>query len=137
MSVSEKSKVNVVLFDGVCNLCNGSVDFVIRHELKNTLKFASLQSEYGKEIIAKFNLEIVPDSILFFTDDQLYAKSGAVLRISQYLKNPVRLISVFRILPIKLMDKIYDIVARNRYKWFGKKDSCRIPTFEEKEKFLG
>jgi len=128
---------NVVLFDGVCNLCNTSVDFLVRNEKGNALLFASLQSEVGQKLIERGEHKEVPDSILFYKDGVLYDRSNAVLRVSQFLRFPFRLSSIFFIIPRPLRDLVYQWIARNRYKWFGKKETCRIPTAAEKGKFLG
>ena len=128
---------NVVLFDGVCNLCNSSVDFIVRHERSNTLKFASLQSKVGKRIVLESGLEEVPDSILFYRGGKLYVRSTAVLMVAGFLSFPWMLAVVFRIFPRVLRDAAYKTIADNRYKWFGKRDTCRVPTSAEQAKFLG
>lgn len=127
---------NIILFDGVCSLCNTSVDFIIRHENGSGLYFASLQSDIGKEIIAKTAMAEVPDSILFYTNGVLLAESSAVFAISRHLKFPFALATVFNILPKFLCDAVYRLIARNRYRWFGKRDTCRVPTSAERGKFL-
>lgn len=128
---------NLVLFDGVCSLCNASVDSVMRKENGNALKFASLQSDIGKEIIKKCGLEQVPDSILFYSEGTLYAESDAVLQIVKFLKMPYSWSVVFRLVPRMVRDGAYRLIARNRYRWFGKRDTCRVPTVQEREKILG
>lgn len=137
MKLDDKQIENVVLFDGVCTLCNSSVDFIVRHEKGNELLFASLQSDIGQNIIATSSLDIVPDSILFYTDEKLFSKSTAVLKIAKSLNIPYSLVRVFIIIPKGIRDLVYDWIARNRYRWFGKKETCRIPTPEERAKFLG
>ena len=127
----------IVLFDGVCNLCNASVDFIVKRERNNKLRFASLQSELGQQIITKYVDGEAPDSILFLEDGKLYTQSTAALRVSTYLKFPWCLIGFLRIFPSKLRDYVYNFIAANRYKWFGKKETCRLPTEEERKKFLG
>jgi predicted DCC family thiol-disulfide oxidoreductase YuxK len=128
---------NVVLFDGVCNLCNSSVDFIVSHERRDTLKFASIQSEVGKKIVKESGISEVPDSILFYTGGKLYVRSTAVLMVAGFLSFPWMLAVVFRIIPRFLRDAAYKTIAANRYKWFGKRDTCRVPTSAEREKFLG
>ncbi|MFB1003059.1 MAG: DCC1-like thiol-disulfide oxidoreductase family protein [Bacteroidia bacterium] len=128
---------NLVLFDGVCSLCNGSVDLIVRNENGNALKFASLQSDLGKEVIKKSGLENVPDSILFYSEGTLYAESDAVLRVVKFLKMPYNWLVVFRVMPRMIRDGMYRLIARNRYRWFGKRDTCRVPTAQEREKILG
>lgn len=127
----------VVLFDGVCNLCNASVDFIIRRDRKGRLRFAALQSEAAKTFLG--NLEIpksLPDSILFYENEKLYSRSAAVLRIASYLGFPWVLAKIFIIIPAFVRDAVYDFVARNRFRWFGKKETCRMPTQEERGRFL-
>jgi predicted DCC family thiol-disulfide oxidoreductase YuxK len=128
---------NLILFDGVCSLCNGSVDLIVRNENGNALKFASLQSDLGKEVIKKSGLENVPDSILFYSEGTLYAESDAVLRVVKFLKMPYNWLVVFRVMPRMIRDGMYRLIARNRYRWFGKRDTCRVPTAQEREKILG
>ncbi len=128
---------NIVLFDGVCNLCNSSVDLIITNENGNKLKFASLQSEVGRQIIARAKLEEVPDSILFYKDGKLSFKSKAVMEVSGFLKSPYSWVRIFQVVPNTFLDIFYDLIARNRYRWFGKKETCRVPTLKERAKFLG
>jgi len=130
--------MTVVLFDGVCNLCNGSVNWLIDHDTKNQFQFASLQSDYGKKVVAQFNLKgDYLDTVLLLQDDQVYMRSEAVLRICKKLGGGYSLLYGFVIVPAFIRDFFYNIVARNRYRWFGKQDACRIPTPELKAKFLG
>lgn len=138
MSDFKKNKNNyVILFDGVCNFCNSSVNFIIDNDKNNTFKFASLQSEYGRKLLEKFNLPIDSFSTLILTDgNSFYTRSTAALLISKHLKFPHNLYYVFIIVPPFIRNLFYNIVARNRYKWFGKKDACRIPTPEERNKFI-
>ncbi|MEN8697375.1 MAG: DCC1-like thiol-disulfide oxidoreductase family protein [Bacteroidia bacterium] len=128
---------NVVLFDGVCSLCNASVDFIIRHEKGDKLTFASLQSDVGKAIIEKSGVEVIPDSILLYNDGKLLVESTAVLCIARFLKRPYSWLNFLSIVPMNIRDTVYRLVARNRYKWFGKRDTCRIPTPQERDKLLG
>lgn len=138
MSDFTKNKNNyVILFDGVCNFCNSSVNFIIDNDIKNTFKFASLQSEYGRKLLKKFNLPVDSFSTLILTDgNSFYTRSTAALLISKHLKFPHNLYYVFIIVPPFIRNLFYNIVARNRYKWFGKKDACRIPKPEERNKFI-
>lgn len=130
--------MTVVLFDGVCNLCNGSVNWLIDHDTKNQFQFASLQSDYGKKVVAQFDLKgDYLDTVLLLEDDQVYMRSEAILRIGKKLGGGYSLLYGFVIVPSFIRDFFYNIVARNRYGWFGKQDTCRIPTPELKAKFLG
>jgi len=131
------NKDSVILFDGVCNLCNSSVNFIIDRDKKKLFRFASLQSDAGKELLKKYGSDSENlDSVVIVTNDKLYKKSSAALKIASMLPAPYPLISVFRIIPIYMRDKIYDYIAANRYKWFGKKDSCRMPDADLKSRFL-
>ena len=133
----ENKKHKVILFDGVCNLCNNSVTFVIKKDPGNKFKFAALQSDAGKELVQKFHIDTDnTDSIVLIDGDKAYVKSTAALRIAKELKGAWPLLYGFIILPTFLRNWVYDWVARNRYRWFGKMDSCMIPTPELQEKFL-
>ncbi len=130
--------MSVVLFDGVCNLCNGSVNWLIDHDKKNQFQFASLQSDYGKKVVAQFNLKgDYLDTVLLLEDGKVYMRSEAVLRIGKKLGGGYSLLYGFVIIPAFVRDFFYNIVARNRYRWFGKQDACRMPTPELKANFLG
>ena len=128
---------NVVLFDGVCNLCNTSIDFIVRNEKENHLLFASLQSDVGQEILASQNVKHIPDSIVYFTNGELHFKSEAVLTVAKHLNFPYSLLSLLGFIPLAVRDIVYDWVAHNRYRIFGKKETCRVPTPAERKKFLG
>ena len=128
----------IILFDGVCNLCNSSVIKVIKHDKKEVFLFAPLQSEIGQKIQKELNLNAKDmDSIILYIPNQAYyKKSSAALRIMNEFGGLWKLTQIFRILPPAFNNIFYDIIAKNRYKWFGKKDSCMIPTPELKAKFL-
>lgn len=127
----------IILFDGVCNLCNSSVNFIIDHDKNDVFKFASLQSDAGQELLKKFDLSTKDfDSIIFVDNGKFYTKSSAVLRIVKDFPGLWKLLYASIIIPPFIRNFIYEIIANNRYKWFGKKDSCRIPTPELKSKFL-
>jgi predicted DCC family thiol-disulfide oxidoreductase YuxK len=128
---------NIVLFDGVCNLCNRSVDFIIRNEKSYKLQFASLQSDVGKSIVSKSGLDEIPDSVMLYVDGKLLVRSDAVLAISTYLKRPYAYGTIFKYVPKVLRDSVYNLIAKNRYRWFGKKETCRVPSADERERFLG
>src|SRR5210317_331358 len=113
----------VILFDGICNLCNRSVKFILTNESKPQFLFASIQSDAAKNILLHYNIKnIDPSSILLLANDKVYHKSEAVLEICKSLKRPWNLFTIFKFLPVSFRDKIYQVVARNRYRWFGKKD---------------
>ncbi|TQI70772.1 putative DCC family thiol-disulfide oxidoreductase YuxK [Gramella sp. Hel_I_59] len=132
------SKHKIILFDGVCNLCNNAVQFIIKHDRKDRFRFASLQSEIGKGLIEErgFDHEDLDSIMLIEPGVAYYRKSTAALEISRDLDGGYSLLKNFLFLPEGLRDSIYDLVASNRYKWFGKKDNCMIPTPELKSKFL-
>lgn len=128
----------IILFDGVCNLCNNSVNFIIKHDKKDVFRFASLQSEIGQKLVSERGLD--PDEldsiVLIEPGIAYYRKSTAALEISRELSGGYSLLKNFLFLPESLRDVVYDLVANNRYKWFGKQESCMIPTPELKAKFL-
>lgn len=115
----------VVLFDGICNLCNSSVRFILKHDAREQFLFSSLQSDASKKLLLHLNYKIREmNSILLVENGQIHEKSDAVLKIADGLRFPWNLATAIRVLPKKQRDKLYDFVARNRYKWFGKKDRC-------------
>ena len=127
----------IILFDGVCNLCNGAVTYIIKRDKKNLFKFAALQSEIGQQLISKFNIDTSKvDSIILIDGEKHYEKSSAALRIAKYLSGAYPLLFGFMVVPKFIRNAVYDYIAKNRYKWFGKKESCMIPTAELKSKFL-
>ncbi|MFD0762019.1 thiol-disulfide oxidoreductase DCC family protein [Lutibacter aestuarii] len=128
---------SIILFDGVCNLCNSSVNFIIKHDKKKYFLFASLQSDAAKEILLHHSLnKIIFDSIILIEDTIVYEKSTAVLRIAKKLNNGFQLLYIFILIPKILRDKIYDYIAKNRYKWYGKKNTCMLPSKDLKSRFL-
>ena len=127
----------VVLFDGVCNLCNGSVRFVIERDPHKHFQFAPLQSETATTLIGGTADPLaMPDSIVLVDDGRLYVRSTAALRIARRLRFPWPLIWVFMAVPRPLRDWVYDVIARHRYGWFGKRDTCMVPTKEIRDRFL-
>ncbi|HEY8403936.1 MAG TPA: thiol-disulfide oxidoreductase DCC family protein [Flavobacteriales bacterium] len=133
----DKKVEAIVLFDGVCNLCNGFVNWVIDRDPKAKVMFGSLQSEEAKWLLSKFGESPdYLDSIVAIKNDKLYKNSRAVLEICLTIGGVYKLMGVFLIVPNFIRDAVYKWVARNRYKWFGKSESCRIPTPELKSRFL-
>ena len=127
----------LLLFDGVCNLCNSAVQFVIKNDKKKQFHFSSLQSDAAKEILLQFgetNLDL--DSIILIIDEKKYSKSSAVLRVAKQLGGFYSIGIIFYIIPKFIRDKVYDFVAKNRYKWYGKRESCMLPSKELKNRFL-
>ncbi len=127
----------IILFDGVCNFCNASVNFAIKHDTKNYFLFAPLQSEKGKELLIKYNIDAeATDSFVLIEDDKAYIKSTAALRVVKHLNRLYPLMYTFIIVPSFIRNGIYDYVSRHRYKWFGRKESCMIPSEEVRNKFI-
>lgn len=127
----------IILFDGVCNLCNSTVQKVIENDDTNQFKFASLQSEFGQKFLEKNNLSTEEfNSIILVDGEKFYTRSDAALRIGKELKGIYKLSGVFFIFPKFIRDSVYDWISRNRYKWFGKQESCWLPTPELKQKFI-
>jgi predicted DCC family thiol-disulfide oxidoreductase YuxK len=128
---------SIILFDGICNFCNASVNKIIEHDKKNVFKFAAIQSDAGKIILTEFSIDTSKtDSILLIEKNTVFTKSTAVLKIAKQLSGLYKLSYAFIIIPLFIRDTIYDFIAKNRYKWFGKKESCMIPTKEVSGKFL-
>jgi len=138
MTIDLPNDKKLILFDGVCNLCNTTVQYVIKHDKKDIFRFAPLQSNIGQQIIETFNIDVEKtDSILLYSKPHgLKSKSSAALLIASKLGFPINLLTIFFIIPSFISNKIYDYIAKNRYKWYGKKESCMIPTKELKAKFL-
>jgi len=128
----------ILLFDGVCNLCNQSVQFIIKADKEGIFRFASLQSDFAKEHLKHFekateNLE----TIYLLKDEEICARSDAALEIAKELGGLWQLFYVFKIIPRPIRDAVYNLISRNRYRWFGKQESCMIPTPELRARFLG
>lgn len=127
----------VILFDGVCNLCNGAVQFIIKHDKKKVFRFASLQSETGQQLLVKYHLPLNElNSFILIENNKAYNRSTGALRVAKKLNGILPWLYGFIIIPKIFRDSIYDWVATNRYKWFGKKEECMIPTQELKARFL-
>jgi predicted DCC family thiol-disulfide oxidoreductase YuxK len=127
----------LILFDGVCNLCNTSVLFIIKRDSKSVFRFASLQSELGKTMLREFNLPVTElNSVLLIHNGKLYQKSNAALEITRHLRGLWPMFYGFMIIPAFIRNGFYNWIANNRYTWFGKKDACMIPTPELKSRFI-
>ncbi|MFF2445831.1 thiol-disulfide oxidoreductase DCC family protein [Neobacillus sp. NPDC058068] len=126
----------IILFDGVCNLCNSSVQFILKRDPNGTFKFASLQGEAGQSLLKKYGLNTNINSFVLLENGEIHLKSTAALRICRKLTGAWRLLAVFLIIPRSIRDLFYGIIAKNRYRWFGKKDSCMLPKPEWKSRFL-
>ena len=128
----------IILFDGVCNLCNSAVQFVIQHDKKDVFRFVALQSKLGQEILKHIgiNPKNIDSIILYEPGVAYYYKSQAALEIAKSLGGFFHFGTIFRIIPTGISNKLYDYIAKNRYKWYGKKESCILPTTALQEKFL-
>ncbi|HEU4496383.1 MAG TPA: thiol-disulfide oxidoreductase DCC family protein [Flavobacterium sp.] len=128
----------IILFDGICNLCDSSIQFVIKHDKKDVFRFVALQSELGQQLIKYLSVDTAKiDSIILFEPGKAYYyKAEAALKIAKQLGGIYKTIGWLSIFPKSLANLIYDYIARNRYKWYGKKEACMIPTPELKAKFL-
>jgi predicted DCC family thiol-disulfide oxidoreductase YuxK len=127
----------IILFDGVCNLCNSAVDFIIKHDKKDNFKLTALQDDVGKKLLDGYHIpETYFESIILISKNGLLYKSDAALAIASKLSGIWPAFTVFKILPRSIRDYLYDWIAKNRYKWFGKEDTCRLPTDAERAKFL-
>jgi predicted DCC family thiol-disulfide oxidoreductase YuxK len=127
----------IILFDGVCNLCNGFINFLIDRDANKQFKFASLQSSFGESILLKNNLPTDDyQSVIVLENEELFTKSSAIFKVIERLPN-WRWLRIFKVLPNFILDGTYGLIARNRYHIFGKRDSCRLPTPELRDRFLG
>lgn len=128
---------SVILFDGVCNLCNGAVQFVIQHDKQNHFMFASLQSDAGQQLLKQYQLPSQNfDSFILIQNDKAFIKSTAALMVAKQLGGFTKLLYGFIIVPPVIRNAVYNFIAKNRYKWFGKKDVCMMPTKNLLSKFL-
>ena len=126
----------IILFDGVCNLCNQSVQFIIKRDRNKNFKFASLQGGTGKRLIKQYQIDDRVDSIVLIENNKYYLKSSAAIRICMQLSGLWNLFAVFLIIPIFMRDFLYDVIAKKRYMWFGKLDSCMLLSPNLKDRFL-
>ena len=127
----------IILFDGICNFCSGSVLFFIKRDQKGYFRFAALQTESGEKIIRQFGIgEGRPESIILVENGRVWYRSSAALRIARKLRRGWPLFYGFIIIPPVIRDFFYNIIAKNRYKWFGQKESCFIPTTHIRSRFL-
>ncbi|MGM0634925.1 MAG: thiol-disulfide oxidoreductase DCC family protein [Bacteroidota bacterium] len=142
MNVKNTSEIppgkQIVLFDGVCNFCNDSVRFIMKRDQKDIFRYASLQSDLGKKLTQERGIDTskVDSIILIDPGNAYYIKSTAALEIAKHLKGVYKLLHVFLYLPQGFRDWIYDFIAKNRYSWFGKMETCPMPSPEEQDKFL-
>ena len=126
----------ILLFDGICNYCNRWVNFVLRHDKKKKFRFSALQSEAGKRLLKKYDISEKEESVVLIYNEKAHIKSTACLHICYHLGRLYSLLFCFVIFPAYIRDFYYDIIARNRYKWWGKREVCMMPTDDVKERFL-
>ncbi|MDZ5810775.1 thiol-disulfide oxidoreductase DCC family protein [Halorubrum sp. AD140] len=127
----------VVLFDGVCNLCNGLVAFLIPRNSDGRLRFAALQSDAGQDLLTRHGLPTEGfDSFMLVEGDRLYTKSDAAIRVAELLGCPYRAVRISRLIPSRVRDSLYDVVANNRTDWFERKDQCMIPNEDVSDRLL-
>lgn len=137
MNVLETIKgKNILLFDGSCGLCNNSIKFVLKREKNSELFFTPLQSEFGKQLLKEFNLSGDLSTMVFIQDGKAYTKSSAALRLTKYLKSAWPLMSAFLAVPPFIRNAVYDLIAKNRIKWFGNADYCEMMTPELRKRFI-
>lgn len=129
----------IILFDGVCNLCNGAIQFIIKNDRNDVFRYAPLQSDIGRKLLAERQLDTkaIDSIVLIEPGVAYYIKSDAALQIGKHLKGYRTISSILLLIPSPLSNIVYDFIARNRYHWYGKKQECMIPTPELKAKFLG
>lgn len=133
-----EARTCIVLFDGLCNLCNAAVDFILRRDRAGVFRFAALQSEAGRALLARHGLpDLDPGSMVLIEGGRAYQRSTAALRIARRLRFPWPLLAALLVIPVSLRDPVYGWIARNRYRLFGRRDSCRVPTDKERARFLG
>lgn len=128
----------IILFDGICNLCESSIQFIIKRDKKDTFRYVAIQSEIGQKIIKHIGIDTskTDSIILYLPEKAYYYKAEAVLLITKDLSGVYSILGCLSFIPNNFKNLIYDYIAKNRYKWYGKKESCMIPTPELKAKFL-
>lgn len=127
----------LVIFDGLCNFCSHSVRIILKNDKNGSIHFASLQSRQGADILMKYGIDSADtDSFVVIKDEHAYLKSDAALEIARELRFPWRLAATLRFLPRSWRDFVYGVIAKIRYRWFGKRDTCFVPTKEERGRFL-
>jgi predicted DCC family thiol-disulfide oxidoreductase YuxK len=133
-----ESNKKIILFDGVCNLCNGFIQFVIKHDATDVFRYASLQSDIGQQLVSERGIDTktIDSVVLIEPGIAYYIKSDAALQIGKQLKGYRTFSKVLNLIPSGLRNFVYDLIAQYRYAWFGKNDQCMIPTPELKSKFL-
>lgn len=126
----------IILFDGICNFCNSNVQFIIKRDPHGYFKFASLQSNIGQKLLKKYGIQNDMDSFVLIENNHYYLKSSAAIRVFKHLNGLWSFLYIFHFIPTPIRNFFYDIIAKNRYKWFGKRESCMLPSKEERQRFL-
>ena len=135
--MNKKGQQHIVVFDGVCNFCNGAVNFIIQRDLKAVFLFTPIQSAFAKELIKKYDIDTLDtETFLLIKNEQCFVFSSAALEVTKDLSGLWRILNVLRFVPKVIRDFVYRVVARNRYKLFGKKEVCMVPTDELKARFI-
>jgi predicted DCC family thiol-disulfide oxidoreductase YuxK len=135
--VENNSKKPIVLFDGVCNLCNGTIQYIIKRDKRDQFFFASLQGSTGQQLLKKYQLPQTSfNSFVLIEGDRAYTKSTGALKVLKKLGGIWNLLYAFIIVPLFIRDAVYNWISKNRYRWFGKREYCMIPTPELKARFL-
>ncbi len=131
------NNMQIILFDGVCNLCNSSINFIIDRDPDQNFVFAPLQEKTGQDLQRKYGLSPEAlDSVVLIKRGKIFKKSSAALEIAKKLSGGWKLLIILKLIPRRFRDMIYDVIAKNRYRWFGKTDQCRMPTSELKMRFI-
>lgn len=137
MTQADSNTSRILFFDGVCALCSASVNFIMDHDPQGKIAIAPLQSELGQAYLARLGMPMTELSTMIFADeDKVYFRSDAFLRIVRYLSGAWPLLQVLRLVPAFIRNALYDVVARNRYRWFGRYDVCRLPQPGQEKRFL-
>lgn len=126
----------ILLFDGVCHLCAGSVQWVLKRDRAGLFRFASLQSEVGQQFLRRLGVPEKMDSVVLVVGARAYMRSDAALEVVRRLGFPWSLLAIFKVVPRPLRDVVYDWIARHRYRWFGRSETCWMPRAEWRERFL-
>lgn len=127
----------VILFDGICNLCIRSVQFIIRHDRQKIFRFASLQSNYARQLkLGSLETVLIADSIVLQTDGKIFVRSQAIIRIARLMGGFFKLAVLLQFIPVFILDALYDFLAKHRYHWFGKRKTCMVPDTGTAERFL-
>ena len=129
----------IILFDGLCNLCDATVQFIIKRDSKDVFRFVSLQSDLGRELLQKLPIEfqLIDSVILYESEKVFFYKSQAVFEIVKSIGGIYYCLLIFKLLPNAFANAVYDFIAKNRYRWWGKKESCLVPSKDLQSKFLG